>query len=184
MGIYRGLLHDTGKYSEGFQAYLKKTCDINAHIEQKYGRVDHSSFGAQQIASDKPEDKLIAYCIAGHHSGLLDGNGNNGATLEARLSKEIPRANIPDHLLENLPVKKQPISICKDTMHFQLYLFTKMLYSCLVDADFLDTEAFMNENRSQLRSKYPALSEISEKFWPKVDKLQNQNKSLLNKTRH
>ena len=55
-----GLLHDIGKYSDGFQKRLKGG-----------KKVDHSTAGAKvAMAQKQPE---VAFAIAGHHSGLPDG---------------------------------------------------------------------------------------------------------------
>lgn len=184
-GYITGLLHDLGKYSNEFQAYLKRACDIDSHIEQKSGRVDHSTSGAQEIYRLLGlNGKAIAYCIAGHHSGLLDGSGQNGTSLEARLSKATPAINPPGNLLSALPELKQPISMDADSRGFQLYLLIKMLYSSLVDADFLDTEAFMSAEKSLNRGKYPDLNEISNRFWDNLNELHNNSEeSPLNRIR-
>ena len=39
-----------------------------------------------------------------------------------------------------------------------------MMYSCLVDADFLDTERFMNPDDFELRGKYRSLPELKKTF--------------------
>ncbi len=186
-GYIAGLLHDLGKYSDDFQEYLRETCDPDSHIETQRGKIDHSTAGAKLI-NDKirPVGKLIAHCIAGHHSGLLDGSGPNGSTLTDRLKKDIPSFDMPSDLLETLPeISTPPIALERQRMAFQLYLFVKMLYSALVDADFLDTEAFMDEDRSRQRVCCPDLQSISEIFWRNIAKLQgNARKTSLNRKRN
>ncbi|MBT9165062.1 MAG: hypothetical protein DDT23_01073 [candidate division WS2 bacterium] len=84
-----GLWHDIGKYSSEFQNMLIKSADNNINIETKVGHPDHSTAGAQlanQIIADG-FGKLIAYVIASHHSGLLDGKSNE-ACLDNRLNKK------------------------------------------------------------------------------------------------
>ncbi len=75
---FAGLWHDIGKYSDEFQQKLSIQEGRDAHIETKPGRVDHSSAGAQHaFKSSGDRGKLLAYAIAGHHAGLLDGKSND-----------------------------------------------------------------------------------------------------------
>lgn len=160
-------LHDLGKYSAEFQTKL--VGDANAHVH-----VDHSSAGAQQADRQWCDiGKLIAYCIAGHHAGLPNGRDNTKACLERRLQKTVP--SLPDDaqsVLTNLPAAlKLPFSLEKETAAFRLSLFTRMLFSCLVDADFLDTEQFMDPDRARERTGYPSLETIAARFFPTLEKL-------------
>lgn len=126
-----GLLHDIGKYSDDFQQHLK-----GGH------KVDHSTAGAQAAyALHQPE---VAFAVAGHHGGLPDGGGKSdpadAPTLLGRCKKTVPscagwQAEI------TLPSAHRP-TFPKDGFSSSFYI--RMLYSCLVDADYLDTEAFMN----------------------------------------
>lgn len=71
-GYLAGWLHDLGKSSAEFQAYLERS-GSEAHLEQRPGKVDHSSAGAQEAVRLLPElGKLLAYALAGHHGGLLE----------------------------------------------------------------------------------------------------------------
>jgi len=77
-----GLWHYLGKYSWEFQERLLAISDPDAHMETKPGRPDHSTAGAQHAwGSLKDRGKLIAYTIAGHHTGLPDGNTNDAPCL-------------------------------------------------------------------------------------------------------
>lgn len=135
-----GILHDIGKYSQGFRKRLEG------------GSItDHATAGAQEMmglyARTNPlAAYCAAYCISGHHSGLLDG-GRNGdtageATLQGRLKKQLEdyspykdEVEMPD--FPGLPFRQ----IGKGG--FSLSFFIRMLFSCLVDGDYLDTEQFM-----------------------------------------
>lgn len=142
-----GILHDVGKYSAGFQK----------HILDNGPRVDHSSVGASLIANVGLDAKIgypLAYCIAGHHGGLPNGGSSADSeeepTLNARIRRkrsacdsvsplfvedglELRAPEIPDLLYQGI----------KDG--FSVSFWTRMLFSCLVDADFLATEEFMND---------------------------------------
>jgi CRISPR-associated endonuclease/helicase Cas3 len=172
-GYLAGLWHDMGKYSKEFQKYLSLSGEPDAHIEAKPGRVDHSTAGAQHaFGKSKNEGKLLAYAIAGHHAGLLNGRDNEGSCLAARLQKGIPSCDAcPDWLL-SLPILKElPFPLDKNRFCFQLFFFTRMIYSCLVDADFLDTERFMDEEKSRWRQGYPSLEILHIKLKTHLEQL-------------
>lgn len=154
-GRASGLWHDLGKYSAAFQAYIGHQNDGDAHLEQIPGHVDHSTAGAQHaFAAAKPWGRILAYVIAGHHAGLADAAGGT-STLADRLRKRVePFTAAPSSLLQTALLGTPPLSI--DTSDprrasFQIALFTRMLFSCLVDADFLATELFMDSARAKLR---------------------------------
>ncbi|MDD2776083.1 MAG: CRISPR-associated endonuclease Cas3'' [Gallionella sp.] len=168
-----GVWHDLGKYSDEFQRYIKtvsgyeKRYDPEAHIkdEEAPGRVDHSTAGAlyamRQLGT---RGRILAYLIAGHHAGLADWSmADAGATaLVHRLKPE------QNHLLERIPEQVMPADILAQNLPSsrprggadRLHLWLRMLFSCLVDADFLDTEAFMDDQKATSRTGYQNLSEL------------------------
>lgn len=129
-----GLAHDIGKYSDGFQKRL-----------QGGARVDHSTAGALECSAIGAS--LAALCVAGHHSGLPDfgspADMAGDSTLVGRLKKMLPMKGVAYPGWEgSLPdTAKEP------DLGQGLYtsFWCRMLYSCLVDADYLDTESFMQE---------------------------------------
>ncbi len=149
-----GLWHDLGKYSVAFQSYLASSAGSgeSVHASDVSLRVDHSTAGAQHAARLDPAGRLLAYVIAGHHAGLPDNEAGEPG-LSHRLSKQVePTIDIPVDILN------QPLSLPRKLRKskrgdggFTLAFFTRMLFSCLVDADFLDTEAFMNPGKAALR---------------------------------
>jgi len=158
-----GLWHDVGKYSDEFQQMLGNKDGSDAHIE-KPGRIDHSTAGAKhayKLLQDK--GKLLGYVIAGHHTGLMNGKSND-ACLHTRLNKTIPEySSCPEHILKAKKLGDLPIAINvhnSKQFGFQISLFIRMLYSCLVDADFLDTEMFMDRGKSLWRKGYPSLPDL------------------------
>lgn len=156
-GELAGHWHDIGKYSAEFQAYLHHENGFETHLEQYVGRVDHSTAGAQHAVECLGHTgRLLAYCIAGHHAGLADANADfSTASLETRLAKNVPDyTGAPDGLLAKPDLPNPPLTLSHGDAQraaFQLALFTRMLFSCLVDADFLATEEFMSRDRSRLR---------------------------------
>ena len=151
-GYLVGHWHDLGKYSDAFQGYLRASSPLSgdAHAGEISGRVDHSTAGAQHAERLGPLGRLLAYCIAGHHAGLPDNEGGESG-LSARLLKQVKPYNAaPDSLL-NLTLPSPPKFNKTRTPGFTLGFFTRMLFSCLVDADFLDTEAFVDSGRAARR---------------------------------
>ena len=160
-----GQLHDLGKYSEAFDRRLHGGPSV-----------DHATAGAK-IAIERWGNaigKLMAFCIAGHHAGLANGNGegDNRRTLKQRLALQFG-ADIPilDNLWQQeikLPQNLSAPPLKADAHHpfFSYAFFTRMLYSCLVDADYLDTEAFYSnlENKAVERSGYPDLKALQHNF--------------------
>ena len=163
-----GLLHDVGKYSPLF--------DKRLHGDPK--RVDHSTAGAK-IAVEcwgVRLGKMMAFCIAGHHAGLANGAGagDGRSTLQQRLDWQFG-ADIPQldevwrqeiDLPETLPAPSVKPD-AGDHPHFTCAFFIRMLYSCLVDADFLDTEAFYAklEQRETVRGGHPDLETLRPVFF-------------------
>jgi len=156
-----GLWHDLGKYSEAFQDYLQNITNSDSHRAESIARVDHTSTGAQYaVRSSKISGYLLAYIISGHHSGLLNGR-DTGACLEKRLKKAVEPW---DHQLSELPSKSFPEIPYflreafgdRNSGPFTISFFVRMIFSCLVDADFLDTERFMDSERSESRPELPA----------------------------
>ncbi|MDP2751028.1 MAG: CRISPR-associated endonuclease Cas3'', partial [Rhodocyclaceae bacterium] len=162
-----GLWHDLGKYSSEFQHYIKTVSgyDAEAHIEGKAGRVDHSTAGAiHAIRQLNHHGRILAYLIAGHHAGLPDWSTADagGKALSIRLEAgqnhlldRIPAQTIPQNILTQAKPTTKPIGGADG-----LHLWLRMLFSCLVDADFLDTEVFMDSNKAATRSGYRDLSDL------------------------
>lgn len=165
-----GLWHDLGKYRPAFQHYLKTASgyDPEAHIENRPGRVDHSSAGAiHAVRRMGVGGRVLAYLIAGHHAGLPDWSKleeNTGGSLRERLEQT--------ELLDEALTNDIPADILAVTAPHSappggktgFALWVRMLYSCLVDADFLDTEAFMDAGKSNSRGGYPPLSKLASDF--------------------
>ena len=150
-----GQLHDLGKYTERFQLRL----------EGKSDKVDHATWGAR-IALDRYGPlfgQLLAYGIAGHHAGLANGKGGKSRrSLEDRLGGSLPELlpawqqelSLPEFSELHLPDGFEPR---RERGMFQLTLLARMLFSCLVDADFIDTDEFYRriERRPPRQRKDP-----------------------------
>jgi CRISPR-associated endonuclease/helicase Cas3 len=190
-GYLAGLWHDLGKYLPAFQSYIRKVAGSDAHLEGKPGRVDHSSVGAvQAVQALGPLGRILAYSIAGHHAGLPDWQSPEAGM--GALSQRLARADqlekkeewrIPPALLNHTLPTERP----KAGTELSLSLWVRMLFSCLVDADFLDTEAFFEPDKPETRKGYPKLSELLPVFnqymEDKKAKLGGSGKTAVNQIR-
>ena len=151
-----GMLHDLGKYSVEFQQWRLCNPDFGGKDGVRKP-APHSAFGAQEAMSQWKKKsgiaKIIAWCVAGHHSGLA-----NHAQLEERLSQETADASA--WKTDNLPPLPDPVppEFCRD--EFSGHFLTRMLFSCLVDADRLEAEKHFNPDSAHRRKNRPAISEL------------------------
>ncbi len=144
-GYFCGMLHDIGKYSAKFQRRIRGSGET----------ADHATAGAQLCLKLSKEKggfyAAPAYCIAGHHAGLPDtgtsaDTGDRG-TFMGRMKKKIEDYGAYEEEI-SIPTLPPPVFArsekkdCTFTMSFLI----RMLYSCLVDADYLNTEDFMNDS--------------------------------------
>ncbi len=156
-----GLVHDIGKATKEFQEYLEVSNGIDDEEEsntdkphsRKHGP-DHSTHGAQWLDKNiKGVGRLLAYCSAGHHAGLPDGIADNASSLACRLEKVLPSIE----LMESSDKPDLSALACEvrkflSADGFAMSFYQRMLYSALVDADFLDSEEFMSRDRARIRS--------------------------------
>ncbi len=150
-GRLAGLWHDAGKYQPSFQNYIAS--DPDAHVKQK---VDHSSAGA--LIARKRSAPPVAFAVAGHHGGLPDAED-----LKNRLERTQPllheaRAGGLPSWMEEAPLPSLPAWL-NPTDRLQFSLWTRFIFSALVDADFLDTERFYAGGRER-ESTGPSLAEL------------------------
>ncbi|MDD5433848.1 MAG: CRISPR-associated helicase Cas3' [Nitrospira sp.] len=157
-----GLWHDLGKYSAEFQKMLCSVAGSEAHIETRPGRVDHSTAGAiHAIKKFKIPGKIFSYIIAGHHAGLADWPADTAGrkSLVHRLQKdELLRSALESNIPQEITQQSLPKQKFRTKEGHALWI--RMLYSCIVDADFLDTEAFLEPDKSKNRKGYPSLDEL------------------------
>ncbi len=201
-----GLWHDLGKYRPGFQRYIRVVND--AHIEGKLppsSDKTHSAAGALHAlreiearwgAQGGVLGRVLAYVIAGHHAGLGDwvtGVGprllGTGAPDSEREYEEALAAckKAAPKLLElppgfDLQGAISAIPGPKTDQPLTVSLWIRMLFSALVDADFLDTERFMNEGKAGRRLGLPPLHEylarLNEHLVAKTAEVVDQGRAL------
>lgn len=142
-GYCCGYLHDIGKYSVEFQHKIR---------ENGNERIDHSTAGAKMCMETGGIYPVMSYCIAGHHAGLPNygssQDGGSEATIMGKMKKSLKDYSVYKDEIEIPKVTTVPIEYGETkNPDFALSVFIRMLYSCLVDADFLDTEAFMKNGQ-------------------------------------
>lgn len=146
-----GELHDIGKYSRAFQRRLRGAA----------GRVDHSTAGAQEaFRMNQPE---VVFAIAGHHGGMPDFGTRTDAGTDTLFGRLRNKALEPYDTWKS-EVHPQPAARPREllTDKFSAAFYTRMLFSCLVDADYLDTEAFMRGDVP--RGGYPEIPALLQRL--------------------
>lgn len=188
-----GAWHDMGKARPGFQRHVQR--DPNAHIEARVPSKDktHSAAGALHAhdefsrilgpAAGPLAARVLQYLIAGHHSGLADWHAASGQpSLAARLASDDARTEYRE-ALEELRSSGQQVTDAPDasalvrSMRLLLgpneplarALALRMLFSALVDADFLDTESHFQEQQSARRGRYPDITSYAERLRHHLD---------------
>lgn len=151
-GRVLGLLHDKGKEKRAFQQHIIKESGLDPNVKVE-GDYRHAYVGAIMAKQLFPKFyPLMINAIMGHHRGLYD-DGDMKEVMKSEMPNDVNVERIEARLI--VP----PIGKPQDIHHLQ-----RMLYSCLVDADYLDTEAFMQPEQSKLRGKYDSLAMLEKKL--------------------
>lgn len=154
-GYAMGMLHDKGKEGHQFQEYIQDVNGLPGHKSYTLDGKAHAYVGGLAAKKVLPlVAPLICNPIMGHHRGLYDY-----ADLEEEERKAIPQEiSVPQEegCSVTLPPWFQPSLLQpKDFHHIE-----RMLYSCLVDADYLDTERFMQPDQAALRGSRTSMEEL------------------------
>lgn len=223
-----GLVHDLGKYSAAFQAYIKSATGLlNQDEDEEFvdaeelrGKIDHSTSGAQFVWNELSGKgglhhalaQVMALCVASHHSGLIDClTSKTGRLTEDSFSKRMRKLNAKTHLQEVL-VKVEPgirsraNSIISSpgitdslrqwfktllemapgvspeekgrspVLHFQQGFLVRALFSCLIDADRIDTADFEHPGRARRRymGNYVGWGELIQRLEQHIGNLTDQ----------
>ena len=208
LGRLLAQLHDTGKAQLAFQRYI---------LGESTAKAPHSAAGALLATSLLHElseelqlkklprtSQLLAYAISGHHRGLYDYGGLE-AKLKDRETKD--RCKETAEALTNLRSEiqswaKEHAKATESSLRElakkvgateQAQALIRLLFSCLVDADFLDTEAFMDEERKECRheatSGYASLEVLKDRLtkhmegFSKAGAINEARRAFLNRCR-
>ena len=167
---FLGGIHDFGKAAQNVQDYLWSAvgeCSeeeseegVNEQKNSRKRGPDHSTAGGQFAERFLPGlGLLIAYAATGHHGGMPDGIEASRSSIENRLKKDLPnwdtvaRRELPLSLFEcdSATIGKEVTPFLSYGDGYSLAFLARMLFSCLVDADFIATERFMDEKRADER---------------------------------
>ena len=168
-----GLFHDIGKYSEAFQKRIyRESCR----------RVDHSTAGAKELHDRYANmGRMLAYCVAGHHTGLPDGGSlactPDDAALSGRLKQKLePYTHFTEYIALPDTSTLSASIIPMGNMGFSVAFYIRMLFSCLVDADFLDTERFMSGRTREIT--YETIKALNQKLNRKIEAFSNPSRDI------
>lgn len=139
-----GLLHDLGKYADRFQQRLNN---------QRIHGINHWAAGGVVRPTG-----LGCYAVDGHHTGLpafgslrdmLNRSKHDNHWRELSGCSETITELLARFDTDRLSLPAAPTKPPKD--NFANALLTRLLFSCLVDADFLDTERHFDSNKANRR---------------------------------
>ncbi|MBR5910752.1 MAG: CRISPR-associated helicase Cas3' [Bacteroidales bacterium] len=152
-----GLLHDKGKEKKAFQQHIIKESGLDSTVKVE-GDYRHAYVGALIAKTLFPKQHLLMdNVLMGHHRGLYD-DGDMKEVMKLEMPNDVSVEKI-DAVFE-IPQLEEPVKgYQKDIHHLE-----RMLYSCLVDADFLDTEAFTQPEQSKLRGNHESLKVLEGKL--------------------
>ncbi|MDR3162357.1 MAG: CRISPR-associated helicase Cas3' [Helicobacteraceae bacterium] len=164
-----GMCHDVGKGTPEWQNYIrsKSSYDEEASSETIKGRLDHSTPAAKLTEEilGKAYGRILSYCVAGHHSGLPDLVG--GTHPQSALAFRLQNASA-DEIDDCFKVALKELRLSALPWKFggglDLSLWIRMLFSCLIDADRLDTERYMSPKTSEERNGYASIGVLLDRF--------------------
>lgn len=151
MPLYLVWENGAGKEQKNFQLHIKKESgyEPNTIVEGDYNHAYVGALIAKKLFTTPiPYYQFIDNILMGHHRGLYD-DGDRRYILEKEIPTDVSTTDLDVNL--NMP----PCRSHKDIHHI-----IRMLFSCLVDADRLDTERFMSPDKSQLREGQSSLPEL------------------------
>ncbi len=153
-GRLMGLLHDRGKESDAFQCKIRYSSGYDIS-KMPTDAAPHSLAGAIVMHSKYADGMgLMSNPIAGHHRGLYDMDEFRNMLKNGAVAEEVSR-QVPDLALRPPSVRLKGMEI---------HHVVRMLFSCLVDADYLDTEQFMDETSSRMRESYSSIVDLKERL--------------------
>ncbi len=155
LGRTIGLWHDLGKFNPEWQRYL---IESEAGNRARGTGPDHKGTGTVLAAQHL---EPLAFPVAGHHGGL-----QNSAELKSRLVEwKKNAASILAHVpgdLKSLPATMEIPAFVVSELDAEFYI--RLLFSALVDADYLDTEGHLRPDLVGLRAKPIGLDDLWTRF--------------------
>lgn len=171
-GHMLGMLHDKGKERLAFQQYIRKVNGLAIDDKNHY-EDHHHAFAGGVLATElmgKGVLNLLSNQIISHHTGLHDYADVENIIEKKQLPEEI---NKEDIVLDKPQLEKElrdsPFSKVA-LKHF--HHLSRMLFSCLVDADRLDTERFMDVESWKKRECLSTITDLLPKLEAHLHDLQ------------
>lgn len=170
---YLGLLHDLGKFTDKFQDYLWEChrADMQRTPPPKPGSAPHKQMGALAALEDlQGTAEMFALPIYGHHGGMETPSVTRNKAAEKTSSAEVGLLRRKAAALDaRLTATAPDLAALAASPHaqspHQAEMFLRMLFSCLVDADSLDTEQHMNPDAAGQRQAEPLpISELRDRL--------------------
>lgn len=153
-GYLMGLLHDKGKEQADWQKYIQGVTGYNEDYSNVKNGPNHAYVGACIVEKQYPQiAPFIAQPIAGHHRGLYDYCDY----------KEVIKEGIPEGITSEGTLSYTFPTFSK-LKEYDYHNLVRMLFSCLVDADSLDTESFMTPEQASLRGSHATMEELLSKL--------------------
>lgn len=139
-----GLMHDAGKFQDGFQKYL----------ESGAPRIPHAGIGAYLASLLWKQYLPLQFVIQGHHAGMPDNENrrtNNDDYSEMQEVVDQVRTRFEATISDSVfTAKRESLKLPNDGLIAEC--ITRFLFSVLTDADWLDTERHFNPEKSSVRS--------------------------------
>lgn len=170
-----GLFHDLGKINQKFQAYLRacgrgKRCSIEPHA------IWGAAFSVRYLRCYLPELMLPVH---GHHAGLPD-RGQAFLECDQFLAERRDAIEAMRDYIRRLGPLPQ-LRLAQNKNNTRREFFIRMLFSTLVDADYLDTEKHFARERAALRNGWLSLEELWRRLQESqvalLERVQNEGKA-------
>ncbi len=157
LGRTLGLLHDVGKFNPDFQRYLRLCWEFQSNGGTRPRSAPHSIYGA--LTASRNNTPLLAFAAEGHHGEIKDPSALRQSLANAQSSGWISEAEAT--LCNELTAPDFPKWTSDPTA---CEFFVRMLFSCLVDADWLDTEAHFNRWKTEMRGNAVSMADLWQLF--------------------
>ena len=159
-----GLLHDKGKEQVEWQKYIRGVTGYNKDYSYVKSGPHHAYVGACIAQKQYPQiAPFIAQPIAGHHRGLYDYCEYVEAIKDGIPDDVVIEEKIPSTFPRFPKLEK-----------YDYHHIVRMLFSCLIDADCLDTEAFMTPDQERLRGYHTTMEELLGKLETHLQELKKE----------
>jgi len=200
LALWCGWLHDVGKYSDEFQNYLR-ACDAAKRTGKRpppAGSAEHKCAGtllARELWPRVPWlEPIVTLAVLGHHGGLNSPNERDAKIIEAKKRPDVKtaieraRADLAPELASARPAAGADVPAIAKRLappasqeppergrkSLEVEMLARFVFSCLVDADTLDTEAHFNPDVAARRKATPhALADMVDDWQKKLASSQN-----------